>query len=409
MKLRALDHALRLSGGELFQTGFLIANTLGRQIIRGFCSGVVDSGVVEPFFGALGMYTLSDFNPVPTESVIPVHLVLLIFSIGAVVAAYWRSNRPVHELETLIWFVGTGAFTVMAIIMGSFFSEPVRRLVFGYIFFVWAVAAFGICVTWMRKGLPRDDPRSTKANGSQVFTALGFVLVLGLLIAVLFPGAPHTREHTWRTQCKYNLKQIGLAFANAQDSNGRFPGSANDDPPHSWRIAILPFTDHSSLHSKYDFSTAWDSTSNELVATIPVLLYQCPSRAYLPDDKLVKDPQGRYFSHMAMINGAGTVGSGVTSREIKDGTSSTLMVVEACGLDIVWTEPRDVNIDSQPVGVNLPSPTPGMSPGWVSSHHRGGAHVLLADGSVRFIDEKINPEILKSLMTINGRDAVDDF
>ena len=355
------------------------------------------------------MYYLSEFNSVPRAWVTLVHLVLLGLSIGAVVAAYWRSNRPVHELETLIWFAGTVVFTVMAIIVGSFFSESARPFIFGYIFFTWAVAAFGVFVSWMRKGLARDDPRFTKASGSQVFTALGLVLALGFVIALLLPTVPHAREAARRTQCKNNLRQIGLAFSNFEVTNVRFPGSENDDPPHSWRMAILSFTDYSSLHSKYDFKAAWNSTRNEPIATIPSVLYQCPSRVDLHHDQLVKDQQGRFYSQFAMINGTGSVGSGVTSREIKDGISSTLMVVEACGLDIVWTEPRDVNIDTQPEGVNLPSPTPGMSPGWVSSHHRGGAHVLLADGSVRFLSENINPATLKSLTTIDGRDPVAEF
>ena len=392
----------------MFQTGFLNANTLGWQIIRRHCWRVIHWRLIESF-GNEPMYYLSEFNSVPTEGVILVHVVFLAVSIGTVMAAYWRCNRPVHELETLIWFVGTGVFTLTTIILNSFFNESARGFVFGYIFFIWAVAAFGICVTWMRKGLSRDDPRSRKASGSQVLTALGFVFVLGFFSAILFPGSSHPREAMRRTRCKYNLKQIGLAFENVQDMKGRFPGSANDDPPHSWRMAILPFSDHSSLHSKYDFKAVWNSTANKLVATIPVSLYQCPSRTPFHDDKLVRDPQGRYYSHVAMINGTGTAGNGVRSKEIIDGISSTILVVEACGLDIVWTEPRDVNIDSQPEGINLPSPTPGRSPGWISSHHGGGAHVLLADGSVRFISEKINPETLKSLTTIDGRDPVAEF
>ncbi len=44
-----------------------------------------------------------------------------------------------------------------------------------------------------------------------------------------------------------------------------------------------------------------------------------------------------------------------------------LLVFEACGFNLVWTNPIDVNTSVQPEGVNLPGPTRGMSPGWARS------------------------------------------
>ena len=355
------------------------------------------------------MYYLNDVHPIPAAWVVFIHVLLLTLSLGSVVAACWRSSRPVNAIDSLIWFFGTGLITFLAITIGARFPETARPFIYGYVAFIWIVASFGICLTWMRSRLPRDDPRTQKANGSQVLTSMVLVLSLGFVIALVLPTVPHAGEAARRTQCKNNLKQIGLAFHNTADSKWKFPGSANDDPPHSWRIAILPFIDHLKLYEQYDLKATWDSVKNEGVAKLPARLYQCPVREHLNVDKLVRDEKGRFYTHFAMIDGLGTFGKGVSPSEIVDGTSSTIMVVEACGLTIVWTEPRDVNIDSQPEGVNLPSPTPGMSPGWVSSHHGGGAHVLLADGSVRFISEKINPETLKSLTTIDGRDPVAEF
>ena len=379
------------------------------MIVRGLCLEVVDSMSISLFGGLCAMYSLDEFNSVPRAWVVLVHVVLLAFSIGAVVAAYWRSNRPVSGLDMWIWVCGTWVVTKLALLTGSQFSETARPFIYGYIAFIWAVAAFGCSVTWMRLRSSQDRSQANRASGSQVFTALGLVLALGFVIALVLPAVPHAGEAARRTQCKNNLKQIGLAFHNFEDAKWKFPASSNDDPPHSWRIAILPFMDHKNLYDQYDFKATWNSRQNELVAKFPARFYQCPTREHLNVEKLVRDDQGRFYSHFAMIDGVGTVGTGVSPSEIVDGTNSTIMVVEACGLDILWTEPRDVNIDSQPEGINLPSPTPGMSPGWVSSHHRGGAHVLLADGSVRFLSENINPKALKSLTTIDGRDPLSEF
>ncbi|WP_373653482.1 DUF1559 domain-containing protein [Schlesneria sp. DSM 10557] len=354
------------------------------------------------------MYYLHEYSSVPRAWVIGVHLVLLTLAVGAMVTAYRQSHRPARPLALAIWFLGTGVLTLFAVMKGEQFPATARPFIYGYIAFIWSVLAFGVCLTFMRGRIPSDQLES-RGTGRQVFAALGMVLSLGLVIALLLPAVPHAGEAARRTECRNRLKKIGLAFRDFEEAKSTFPGSRNGDPPHSWRTAILPYLDQSELYEKYDFTTDWDSTANEPVARTPVRFYQCPAREHLHVDKLTRDEQGRYYSHYAMIDGPGTVGPGVRSGEIADGTSSTMLVVEACGLNIVWTEPRDVNVDTQPEGINLPSPTPGLSPGWASSHHRGGVQVLLADGSVRFVSEKIDPQTLKAMTTISGNDALGDF
>ena len=81
------------------------------------------------------------------------------------------------------------------------------------------------------------------------------------------------------------------------------------------------------------------------------------------------------------------------------------MFVEAVGLNIVWTEPRDADVSRVPIGVNLKGTGKTDSPGLMSSYHQvngGRAMMVLADGSVRFINQSIDPHALKSLTTIAG-------
>jgi len=79
------------------------------------------------------------------------------------------------------------------------------------------------------------------------------------------------------------------------------------------------------------------------------------------------DEQHRQFSHYARITGSRTAGGAISKDEITDGTSNTVMLVEACGVDRVWTNPVDVDIDSQPIGVNVPGSTRFHSHSWLSS------------------------------------------
>ena len=75
------------------------------------------------------------------------------------------------------------------------------------------------------------------------------------------------------------------------------------------------------------------------------------------------------------------------------------MVVEARHSGVHWTKPRDIDI-RQPHSA---------APDGLSSFHFGGFQAALADGTVRFIPENIDPQNLKAWMTINGGETVGDF
>ena len=79
--------------------------------------------------------------------------------------------------------------------------------------------------------------------------------------------------------------------------------------------------------------------------------------------------------------------------EITDGTSNTGMIGEAIHARIRWTEPRDVSFGAFS-GIGHPD--------GFSSEHEGGGFLLRADGSVKFVSEKSNPEIVRATFTRNG-------
>jgi prepilin-type processing-associated H-X9-DG protein len=80
---------------------------------------------------------------------------------------------------------------------------------------------------------------------------------------------------------------------------------------------------------------------------------------------------------------------GVDLREMTDGTSNTVLVFETDAF-VPWTRPDDLRW------------TPGGPLPHLASPHPGGAHVLLADGSIKFLKPTIGLDILLAILTING-------
>lgn len=85
----------------------------------------------------------------------------------------------------------------------------------------------------------------------------------------------------------------------------------------------------------------------------------------------------------------------------------TLLVVEACGTNIIRTEPRGSDITTNPIGINPLGSVSGQSDGLASSYHAGGAQVLLADGSVHFLSQQMDSAVLQAMATATSGEALD--
>ncbi|MFM8285123.1 MAG: DUF1559 domain-containing protein [Planctomycetaceae bacterium] len=243
--------------------------------------------------------------------------------------------------------------------------------------------------TWAKDDSPLD---SRLARFAIEVTAC--LLLSGLVVALLMP--PRNREAVNRTQCKNNLKQIALAMHNYHDVYGTFPPavtySADGKPMHSWRVLLLPFLGEAGLHGQYNMNEPWDSPANSQLLSQMPKVYACPSA-----------PQSMGETHYAVPVGAKTMfppERGVSIREITDGTSNTIMVVETQGTKLNWMAPVDLTVSA---GV------PGAQPPVFSSLHMGGFHVSLADGAVRFLSSNMTSQMLESLLTRNGAEAVNPF
>lgn len=228
-----------------------------------------------------------------------------------------------------------------------------------------------------------------------------YLLFLGFC---MYPTVTGAREAARRTQCKSNLKHIGLAFHNHHDIYERFPAQRSGQPQHSWRVTLLPQLDQKSVFEQYDFETEWNVGTNREIAETEISVYQCPSNPFN------KNSDGLSITAYAVLVGPETIlqpQESLQIQDIVDGTSNTFLAVEACGLQILWSKPQDVRLEKIPMVMNAPGQKLGESDGALSSFHTGGVQVLMADGAVRFVSEETDKEVLKALSTANGDEQID--
>ena len=194
-------------------------------------------------------------------------------------------------------------------------------------------------------------------------------------LAALAPSLIEARNRQRRLQCKSSLKQLAIAMHNYHDTHKQFPPPVIIGPdgktPVSWRVAILPFLDANELHKQYHFDEPWDSEHNKK------LLDQMPPVFRHPED----EPDSTNTSYFAIV-GEKTAwgpkdGDGVRLRDIIDGSSNTIMLVEA-KKKVPWTKPDDIAYDPEAKGL----PKFG---GWYDD----GYHACFCDGAVRFISNAV--------------------
>lgn len=308
--------------------------------------------------------------------------------------------------------------------------------------------------------------RSKSPNqGFTLIELLVVIAIIAVLIALLLPAVQQARESARRSQCKNNLKQLGLAMHNYHDSLLAFPPgqfqliatdiSGKGTNRSCWMQRILPYLDQAPLYNLLvpgmngtTDCTTWGSAISTIVPTLV-----CPSDPSGPKNATYTSITQQGFSGNYMAcNGKelfGPNGGGLTStgmfysfsstriRDVVDGTSNTVMAAEILivkdvtkhdirgryyntydGNTLVTTAlpPNPTVGDRTATGncdgtqnTRAPCASSGDNGTYSRSMHIGGAHALLADGAVRFVSDNISSTIFQALGTRGGGETIGDW
>ncbi len=286
------------------------------------------------------------------------------------------------------------------------------------------------------------------------------IAIIAILIGLLLPAVQKVREAAARTKCENNLKQIGLALHNFESANRFFPpGGVSAAIPqlgitaarqHGWAVFLLPYLEQNALYNQYSFASHFYEPVNQAVRETQLKVMQCPST---PNSNRYDDyTRSGYALHMAcgdygpnnaissalatagLISarksyaGALAVNFLLTHGDIPDGTSNTIFIAENAARPFYyrlsalqsgrvsgggWAD-RDSEYITHGFtadGVSSPGPchTNCTNDNEIYSFHTAGAHVLLGDGSVRFLRASTNIEVVASLLTRMGEDVPGDW
>lgn len=187
-----------------------------------------------------------------------------------------------------------------------------------------------------------------------------------------------------------------MAVANYHDTNGHYPPpfvrGPDGRPWHSWRVLVLPFIEQHELHKQYRFDEPWDGPNNRQLADRMPRIFRFHS----------SKSDGNTTTNYLAVVGEETVWhptKRVTTGEMTDGLSTTILIVENRGAGIHWMEPRDLTFADLDPTVN--------SPAGVSSPYNDPA-VALLDGSLRKVRTVLPPDVLRALLTVRGGEKLAD-
>lgn len=188
-------------------------------------------------------------------------------------------------------------------------------------------------------------------RGFTLIELLVVIAIIAILIALLLPAVQQAREAARRTQCKNNLKQLGLALHNYHDTHGIFPNSMDSYFPggvpsrsnprnHSWMVMILPFIDQAPLYQSIDFSSqlyGQTLAGGQLVTAQKMTPYRCPSDTDIEPSQIYDLGITNYAGSQGfdwwrrrgqVHEGMFSLQAKVKMASIKDGTSNTIAVGE---------------------------------------------------------------------------------
>jgi len=310
----------------------------------------------------------------------------------------------------------------------------------------------------MPAGLHFFSRNRGRRDGFTLIELLVVIAIIAVLIALLLPAVQQAREAARRSQCKNNLKQLGLALHNYHDTHQLFPpgavsaittmtgsgwctaDSGQNTQRAPWTVLILPFLEQTTLYQQFRFEekfTSWStytgSSTNNNAWNHSLSFYKCPSDPLSGGEPVAGNYRGVQGGQTSpttsncgstrrfYTNGILTINGRNGFRDISDGSSNVLLVGEShydtvranssSTAIIGWASTAncssngtfngmltgaDGGINSAPVDPSKTDPRDYQSYHF-GSFHVGGAHFLLGDGSVHFLSQNMDLTTFRQL------------
>jgi prepilin-type N-terminal cleavage/methylation domain-containing protein/prepilin-type processing-associated H-X9-DG protein len=275
------------------------------------------------------------------------------------------------------------------------------------------------------EAIPRRECRLRRiGRGFTLIELLVVVAILVALIALLLPAVQAAREAARQVSCGNNLRQIGIGLHGYHEVHGCFPPGGIErrlsrletkKRQIAWSAFLLPFVEQEAVHRMIDFGKAFDAEENREAAAQVLPIYLCPS---VPRSSTriagrgACDYGGIYGQRLtgpnSPPNGSMLYDRAISIQQIEDGTTTTLIVSE----DAAWKDGQWINalnVFEVAHAINPPDTPYTLMDNEIRSKHPGGANGLFGDGSVRFLNENMQREVLAAICTRNGREVVGEF
>lgn len=250
----------------------------------------------------------------------------------------------------------------------------------------------------------------------QGYTLVELLVVIGIIavvLAIFFPAVLDSRSRARQTKCANHLRQIGLALHQYHAVAMQYPigclewrGNNPEQRQLAWSAFLLPYIQQQGLFDKLDFQFAFDSPENQPAASQAVQLYRCPAslrQSLLAEDRALIDYGGIFGERITGPNsppkGTMLIDKPIQNSQITDGLSNTVIIAE----DTRSTQGEWVNgnnIFDQAFAINA-------GPDFendIRSEHPQGANACFCDGSIQFLNNSIDLNILAALCTRAGNE-----
>jgi hypothetical protein len=207
-----------------------------------------------------------------------------------------------------------------------------------------------------------------------------------------------SRDAAIKAENSNKLRQLGLAFFTFESAYNALPPQSLTDPAGkrllSWRVLLLPYLGEEELYKQFHLDEAWDSPHNlALLEQMPDVYRSKTSNK----EQELKPGQTRIVAPLTANSIMGKVGGPTRLRDITDGTSNTILLVEAApSAAVPWTKPADLVVDLANPGVGLV--TPGQS----------SLLAAFADGSIRTLPSSIDPNTLKAYLSQDDGEVIEN-